>query len=260
MSLQMPRWRSEESQYRVSNLRARLAAEPETTPVCKSTRTRTRPWKKSKRDWRPSNSSGIGCCRISNLTADTFATSTRRYPLARERLAELQEAERGSIDGTEINPIHQELTSELLRAEAQLEGARGSSNSLQTQVAELQRELDDLNERRSRSSDFVGMPRPRRSRTCCIARNTRRPGSRRRWISRRLINVTVAQPAQRPLRPVSRESRSSLLLAALLCRWCRAGSVSPLVPSFTLITLLPRARRWSVGWASRIWRPFPEEG
>jgi len=46
--------------------------------------------------------------------------------MARARLAEFELAG-GGIDGTEVNPIHQELRSELVRAESQAMERRASS-------------------------------------------------------------------------------------------------------------------------------------
>lgn len=132
--------------------------------------------------------------------------------LARVRLDEAQ-AKIGNIDGTEFNPTYQELKSELLRAEAQLEGTRARSVSLQQQADEYRRELDEVNRTayeigklrratRAAEDDYVLYRKKHEEARISAAMD-----------QQQLINVTIAQPAQKPLRPIPRGLMMRLVAA-----------------------------------------------
>jgi len=123
--------------------------------------------------------------------------------LAEARLAEALE-NRGGIDGTELNSTHQELKSELMRAEAHYEGTRARYASLQQQATEYQKELDEVN----RTAYEIGKLR-RSARAAEDDYLLYRKKHEEARISaamdqQQLINVTIAQPAQKPLRPLPR--------------------------------------------------------
>ena len=204
----------EESQYRVANLRSRLATEPE----------RLESANRFNQD-AAAEEIEIGLAALElerDRLLQDFKPDSRyvrdidtQITLARARLAALQD-ESGGIGGTEINPIHQEVTSELLRAEAQLDGAQGKYQSLQNQVLALKSELDDLN------AKAFGVERLRRETQAAeesfLLYRKKHEEARisAAMDQQKIINVTIAQPAQRPLRPVSRRLGINLLLAMVV--------------------------------------------
>jgi uncharacterized protein involved in exopolysaccharide biosynthesis len=135
--------------------------------------------------------------------------------LARKRLAEAQERA-GSIDRTEINSVHQELKGELLRAEAELEGARTRHASLIGQVSKYRRDLRDLNQK-----GFVVDKLTREAKTAEEAYLLYKKKFEEARISagmdqQKLVNVSIAQPAERPLTPVAPKTTLNLFLAVFL--------------------------------------------
>jgi uncharacterized protein involved in exopolysaccharide biosynthesis len=135
--------------------------------------------------------------------------------LAKERLAELQ-TDGGSIDGTEVNPIHQELKSELLRAEAQLDGALGRFHSLESQVTVLQNELNSLNEKAFALEKMQREKQAAEESYLLYRKKHEEARISAAMDQQKIINVTVAQPAQIPLRPQSRRLVINLLLAVII--------------------------------------------
>jgi uncharacterized protein involved in exopolysaccharide biosynthesis len=135
--------------------------------------------------------------------------------LAKDRLGELQ-GEIGAIEGTEVNPIHQSLRQELLRAEADLEGTKARYESLKNQVNDYQGELDTLNQS---SFEFESLRREAQAAEEEYLLYRKKHEEARisaAMDQQRLINVTIAQPAQRPLEPEGRGTRSILLLALVV--------------------------------------------
>lgn len=134
--------------------------------------------------------------------------------MATQRLAELR-AEAGSIDGTEVNPIHQQLKSELVQAESQLEGAKGRYLSLQDQVTAMSRELDQLN---AKAFEIERLRRDTQAAEESYSLYRKKHEEARisaAMDQEKIINVTVAQKAQRPLRPMPRGLRMTVLAALL---------------------------------------------
>jgi uncharacterized protein involved in exopolysaccharide biosynthesis len=132
--------------------------------------------------------------------------------LAEERLEELQR-NIGAIDGTEVNPIHQSLKGELLRAEADLEGTRARFESLKNQVTDYKSELETLNQE---SFEFDSLRREAQAAEeeyLLYRKKFEEARISAAMDQQRLINVTIAQPAQRPIQPEGRGTRSILLLA-----------------------------------------------
>jgi uncharacterized protein involved in exopolysaccharide biosynthesis len=204
----------EESQYRASSLRKRLETEPE----------RLESANRNNRDAAVEEiEKGLAALELErDRLLQDFKPDSRyvtdidtQIALARERLASLED-ELGSIGGTEPNPVHQQLRSELVRAEAALEGARGRYASLEFQMDRLNAELDALNndafemeqlrrEAQAAEEDYLLYRKKHEEARISAAMD-----------QQKIINVTVAQPAQRPLKPLARGLKRNVILALLL--------------------------------------------
>ena len=135
--------------------------------------------------------------------------------LAEDRLNRAQEESKG-IDRTEFNPVFLELKSELLRTEADLEGTRARITSLRAQVARHRRGLEVLNaqafdlDRLSRDADAAEedylLYRKKHEEARISAAMDQE----------KFINITIAQPAQMPLKPVARGLVMKFLLAVII--------------------------------------------
>ena len=203
-----------ECQYRVANLRQRLATEPE----------RLQSANRFNQDAaREEIEKGIAALELErDRLLQDFKPDSRyvrdidaQIAMARARLAEL-DLQGGSIGGTEVNPINQELRSELVRAEAQFEGAQGKFQSLLTQVSTLSRELDALNEK---AFEFERLRRDAQSAEETYLLYQKKHEEVRisaAMDQEKLINVSVAEPAQKPLKPVSRRLAVNFVLAGLI--------------------------------------------
>ncbi len=204
----------EESQFRVLNLRGRLTSEPE----------RLQSSNRMNQDAAAEEvEKGLAALEMErDRLLQDFKPDSRyvtdidtQIGLARERLLDLQTFG-GSIGGTEVNPIHQELRSELLRAEAQLDGAQGKFHSLQTQVTALQQELDHLNEMAFEVERLRRECAGRRGVLPSLSQEARGGADFGGDGPQKIINVTIAQPAQKPLRPLSRGLGINLILAVVV--------------------------------------------
>ena len=203
----------EESQYRAASLRNRILAEPERLESSNRLNQQAAAEEIEK---------GLAALELErDRLLQDFKPDSRyvrdidtQIELARTRLAEI-ETEGGSIDRTEINPVYQQLKTELLRAETQLEGARGRLESLQTQVTNLRAELDSLN---AKAFELERLRREAQAAEDSYLLYRKKHEEARisaAMDQQKLINVTVAQPAQKPLRPISRNLRLSAALALL---------------------------------------------
>jgi uncharacterized protein involved in exopolysaccharide biosynthesis len=139
----------------------------------------------------------------------------KQIDLARERLATI-DSEVGMIDGTEINPIHQNLKEELLRSESELDGIRARRNSLAAQVAVSQRELEDLNQKSFQLEVLRRQAIASKESYELYRKKHEEARISAAMDQQRLINVTIAQPAQTPLTPVGRGFKTTLLLGFLV--------------------------------------------
>jgi len=204
----------EESQYRAASLRQRLASEPDRLESAN---------RQNQQAAAEEIEKGLAALELErDRLLQDFKPDSRyvrdidtQILMARSRLAEL-DAEGGSIDGTEINPVHQQLKSELLRAETEFEGARGRYLSLQTQVATLNRELEDLN---AKAFEMERLRRDAQAAEESYVLYRKKHEEARisaAMDQQKLINVSVAQPAQKPLRPIPRNLRLSAVLALLV--------------------------------------------
>jgi uncharacterized protein involved in exopolysaccharide biosynthesis len=123
--------------------------------------------------------------------------------LAELRLAQVED-DRASIDGTELNVLHQELKSLLVRAETEIEGNLARIDLLRGHIFEYSRALERVNEssfeveriqRDAQASEEDYLLYRKKHEEARIASAMDK---------QQLINVTITQPARIPLRPVSR--------------------------------------------------------
>ncbi len=123
--------------------------------------------------------------------------------LAKERLKGARE-KRSGVDGTEVNPIYQNIKAELMRAESGLEGTRARVNSLRSQVAVYQDVLDELNEKALVISRLNRDATAAREDYLVYRKKHEEARISAAMDKEKFINVTVAQPAQMPLSPQPR--------------------------------------------------------
>jgi succinoglycan biosynthesis transport protein ExoP len=132
-----------------------------------------------------------------------------------ERLKEA-EAQVASINRTEINKVNQDLKTLLLAAQADLRGARARHDSLQAQVAIHRRALEELDQK-----GFITEGLRREAKAAEDAYMLYQKKHEEARISaamdqQKIVNVSIAQPAQRPLKPVAPRKALNLLLGVLL--------------------------------------------
>jgi uncharacterized protein involved in exopolysaccharide biosynthesis len=127
----------------------------------------------------------------------------RQIQLAHERLDDAQ-AVIGSVNRTEANPVHQELSSELSRAEAELVGTTARLSSLDEQIAEFRLGLEGLNEKAFKLEKYRREAQAAEDAYLLYRKKHEEARISAAMDQKKLINVTVAEPAQRPLKPVSR--------------------------------------------------------
>jgi succinoglycan biosynthesis transport protein ExoP len=135
--------------------------------------------------------------------------------LAEERLHQA-EGDRMGVDGTENNPVYLDLKGELLRAEAELEGTRARITSLNGQVGEYRQVLDRLNEN---SFEIDRMRREAQAAEDDYLLYRKKHEEARisaAMDQEKFINVTIAQPAQIPLKPVPRGLLLKLFLSVFI--------------------------------------------
>jgi len=121
-----------------------------------------------------------------------------------------------SINRTEINKVNQDLKSLFLSAQTDLRGARARHDSLQAQVAIHRRALEELDQK-----GFITEGLRREAKAAEDAYMLYQKKHEEARISaamdqQKIVNVSIAQPAQRPLRPVGPRKALNLLLGLLL--------------------------------------------
>jgi len=134
--------------------------------------------------------------------------------LAEARLADVR-AQVDTIDGTEANPLHQELKGELLRAEVERDATRARYRSLSEQVNRYQANLDALNKNAFELEGLQREARAAEEEYLLYRKKVEESRISAAMDQQRLINVTIAQPAQRPLTPVGRGLKMVVVLAFL---------------------------------------------
>jgi uncharacterized protein involved in exopolysaccharide biosynthesis len=118
-----------------------------------------------------------------------------------------------SVSGTEANPVYVELRGELLREDAAIEGTRARVTSLRQQVVESRADLETLN---SKAFDLEGLQRDARAAETDYMLYRKKHEEARisaAMDQEKFINVTIAQPAQLPLKPTPRGLKMRLLMA-----------------------------------------------
>jgi uncharacterized protein involved in exopolysaccharide biosynthesis len=131
--------------------------------------------------------------------------------LAEERLE--QARQRLGVSRTEMNPVYTQLKSDLLRAEAQLAGTRERINSLDGEVLQHRRRLEGLNDKAFELEDLRREAEAAEE-DYLLYRNKHEEARISAAMDReRFINVTVAQPAQKPLAPEPRGLLMRLVFA-----------------------------------------------
>ena len=134
--------------------------------------------------------------------------------VTQERL-DAAESRVASINKTEINQVHQELKARLLGARADLRGARARYGSLGAQVASHRQRLDELSQkglmtdalrREARAAEDAYMLYQKKHEEARISAA----------MDQTIVNVSLAQPAERPLKPVAPRKALNMLLALVL--------------------------------------------
>lgn len=129
--------------------------------------------------------------------------------LAEQRLAEIRSSV--GVGGTEMNPVHQQLKSELLRVEAGLEGTSARVVSLSRQVVEERLRLEDLNGRAFKLENLSRQAQVSEEDYLLYRKKFEEARISAAMDQQKLINVAVAQPAQVPLKPESQGMLMRLL-------------------------------------------------
>jgi len=131
-----------------------------------------------------------------------------------ERLKEA-EARLNNINRTEVNQIHQALRGQLLLARADLRSAQARYDSLQTQVVGQRRQLDELNRKSLTSDELAREVRAAEDAYVLYKKKHEEARISAAMEQERIINVSIAQPAQRPLKPIAPKRRTNVLLGVL---------------------------------------------
>jgi uncharacterized protein involved in exopolysaccharide biosynthesis len=134
--------------------------------------------------------------------------------LAEKQLADARES--AGVSRTEANPVFTQLKSELVQAEAELAGIASRVASLEQQTREYHNKLDELN---ARSFEVESLRREARAaeQTYLLFRGKHEQARISAAMDQeKFINVTVAQPAQKPLRPVRRGLLMKMVLGLLV--------------------------------------------
>lgn len=153
--------------------------------------------------------------------------------MAEDRLQQLRGSSR--VAGTESNPLYMQLKADLLRTEAAIEGSRAKVSSLRTQVAKSRRELDELN---AKTFDLDSLQRDARAAENDYLLYRKKHEEARisaAMDQEKFINVTIAQPAQVPLKSKPRGLKSRLLMALFV------GFLGGVGTAFALEILLDRS-------------------
>lgn len=109
-----------------------------------------------------------------------------------------------NVDGTEPNPVYLQLKGDLLRAETELAGTLASIAPLQAQVSGYQKELDDLNEKAFGLDGLRRESQAAEQDYLLYRKKHEEARASAAMDQENFINVTIAQPARLPLRPVPR--------------------------------------------------------
>ncbi len=134
--------------------------------------------------------------------------------LAQQRLAQL-EADDVTLHGTEVNPIHRGLKAKLLEVESEYDGEVARYQSLKTLVSQYQSELDELNDKAFQIEGLRREAEAAEQEYLLYRKKFEEARISAAMDRQRLINVSIAEPAQRPLQPVGRGVMSILSIGLL---------------------------------------------
>lgn len=159
--------------------------------------------------------------RYDAVTRDYSATNSRVRSLAGQvQLAEarLREAEQraGVINRTELNEVNQTLRAQLLSSQAELEGARARHQSLSVHAARSRRDLDDVNQK-TFELERLSRDVSTNEKTYVLYVNKREEARISTAMDRQqMVNASIAQQAQLPLKPVAPRKVINMLVALFL--------------------------------------------
>jgi uncharacterized protein involved in exopolysaccharide biosynthesis len=139
---------------------------------------------------------------------DQIRTTQARLKEAEDRVA--------SINRTELNKVHQDLRSELLVARADLKGARARHDSLQNQMASYRQQLGELSQKGLTADGLRREVKAAENAFMLYQKKYEEARITAAMDQQRIVNVSIAQPAQRPLKPVAPRKPLNLLLGLLL--------------------------------------------
>lgn len=131
-----------------------------------------------------------------------------RLKAAEERLA--------GINRTEINPVNQDARALLLAARADLQGARARHGSLQAQVADQRKALESLDQKGFAIESLRREAKAAEEAYMLYQKKHEEARISAAMDQQKIVNVSIAQPAQRPLKPVGPRKLVNLVLGLLL--------------------------------------------
>jgi uncharacterized protein involved in exopolysaccharide biosynthesis len=121
-----------------------------------------------------------------------------------------------SINRTELNAVHQNLKEQQLAARADLQAARARHDSLQAEAARTRRELDELTEKGLTTEGLRRETRAAEDAYMLYQKKHEEARISSAMDQQKIVNVSIAQPAQRPLQPVGPRKALNLLLGLML--------------------------------------------
>jgi len=139
---------------------------------------------------------------------DQIRTTQARLKAAEERVA--------SINRTELNVVYQSLRAQLLVGRADLKGVRARHNSLQQQMVSYRRQLEELSQKGRTTDELRREARAAEDAYMLYQKKHEEARISAAMDQQRIVNVSIAQPAQRPLRAVAPKKALNLLLGLLL--------------------------------------------
>jgi succinoglycan biosynthesis transport protein ExoP len=139
---------------------------------------------------------------------DQIRTTQARLKEAEERVA--------SINRTELNTVYQNLRAQLLVARADLKGARARHDSLQNQIATYRRQLEELSQKGLTADGLRRETKAAEDSFMLYQKKHEEARISAAMDLQRIVNVSIAQPAQRPMTPVGGRAALKLLLGLLL--------------------------------------------
>jgi uncharacterized protein involved in exopolysaccharide biosynthesis len=139
---------------------------------------------------------------------DQIRATQERLKVAESRVA--------SINRTELNTVYQNLRAQLLIARADLKGVRARNDSLQNQMASYRQQLEELSRKGLTTDELRREARAAEDAYMLYQKKHEEARISAAMDQQRIVNVSIAQPAQRPLRPVAPNKRKNLVLGLLL--------------------------------------------